>query len=71
MARVVSVSFGVCVSFTCISHTGPVYFSIFISFLLSRAKSCNIYFVYLVFESLFCLLLVVRSPSQLNPKFET
>ena len=51
MVSVVSVGFGVCVSLTCISHTGLVYFSVFISFLLSHMNSCNIYFVYFVFES--------------------
>ena len=62
-------SFGVRVSLTCISHTGPVYFSLFsfLFFFLSHAKSCNIYIVYFVLESLFFLLLVVESPSPLNP----
>jgi hypothetical protein len=50
------------------SYRPGIFFSVFISFFfLSHAKSCNIYIVYFVLESLFFLLLVVESPSPLNP----
>jgi hypothetical protein len=51
------------------SYMPGIFFSVFISFLLSHVKSRNIYFIYFVFESLFSLLLVVGPLSLLNPPF--